>query len=126
MKRLALYAALIAPAGCGGGDNITRQDMETVKAELKANDERMAASLRSELTGVDQKYVKVQQLEMEINKKLDDLGKLEKQIVETSRRLEGKIELATANVIKVLEFEEKLLTERLTTLRGLLEELKKK
>jgi predicted nuclease with TOPRIM domain len=126
MKRLAMYAVALAAAGCASGDNVTRQELASVKAEIEANHEKKAAQLRQELTGVDQKYVTVQQLQMDVKKKLEDLDKLEKQIVETSKKLETKVDLANTNVIKVLEFEEKLLSERLSTVRGMIEELKKK
>ena len=126
MRGIWVWAASVALAGCASGDKITRQDLDTMKAELTANDEKIAAGLRKDVTAVDQKYVDVQQVQMEVKRKVEDLDRLEKQVVESSKQLEGRIDLANANVIKLLEFEEQLLAERLATIRSMLQELKKK
>ena len=61
------YTSWAASIGCGG---VTKQELDTVKAELLANDEKTKSSLKSELTGIDQKYVTVQQLQMKVEKQL--------------------------------------------------------
>ncbi len=121
MRRLGLVVALLA--GCGG---VSKQDLDTVKAELLANDEKKAAQLKQELTGVKDDFVTVQKIEQQVNKKLDELTKLQGELAELSKRLEVKIDTANANVLKVFEFEERLLSERLATVRAIIEELKKK
>jgi len=123
MNRWAAWGIAAFVAGCGGG--ITKQELESVRTELLANDERKAAELRQLLSDIDQKYVRVQQLEGDINRKLDELNKLQKELTELSKRLDVKVDLANTNVIKVLEFEEKLLAERLATVRSMIEDLKK-
>ena len=97
-----------------------------MRQELLAHDAQIEAKLRTDLMGTEQKYVRVQQLEGEVNKKLDELAKLEKDITELSKALQSRIDTANANVLKLLEFEDRLLSERLASVRGMIEELKRK
>jgi hypothetical protein len=125
MKRFAWSAVTATAAallGCGG---VSKQELDTVKAELLANDREQAAQLKSELTGVDQKYVTVQQLQLRVEKQLDEMGKLLKELNAVRGELTASVNLANTNVIKSLEFEEKLLSDRLAQLRLMIEELKK-
>ena len=115
--------ALVAGAGCAG---VSKQDLDTVKAELIANDAKTAAALKAELTGIDQKYVTVQQIENRVGKQLEEMARLLKELQELRKELVDKVNLANANVIKSLEFEEKLMSDRLAQLRLMIEELKKK
>ena len=117
----ALAAA--AAAGCGG---VSKQELDSVKAELIANDAKTAAALKSELTGIDQKYVTVQQIENRVGKQLEEMAKLLKELQELKKELVDKVNLANSNVLKSLEFEEKLMSDRLAQLRLMIEELKKK
>lgn len=109
--------------GCGG---ITKQELDTVKQELLAHDEQVKAQLKSELTGIDQKYVTVQQLQLKVEKQLEDMSKLHKELVELAKSVDERANVATGNALKSLQFEEKLMSERLAELRSLIEELKKK
>jgi hypothetical protein len=126
MKRFA-WCAVTATASallsCGG---VTKEQMDTMKAELLANDATQAAKLKSELTGVDQKYVTVQQLQLRVEKQLDDMAKLLKELQGVRGELTASVNLANTNVVKSLEFEEKLMSDRLAQLRLMIEELKKK
>ncbi len=119
---LAALGAATA-AGCAG---VSRQDLDTVKAELIANDAKTAASLKAELTGIDQKYVTVQQIENRVGRQLEEMAKVLKELTELKKELVDKVNLANANVIKSLEFEEKLMSDRLAQLRLMIEELKKR
>lgn len=119
---LTALAAATA-AGCGG---VSKQELDSVKAELIANDAKTAAALKSELTGIDQKYVTVQQIENRVGKTLEEMAKLLKELTELKKELVDKVNLANSNVIKSLEFEEKLMSDRLAQLRLMIEELKKK
>ncbi len=120
-----VWTALAAAtaAGCGG---VSKQDLDTVKAELIAHDLKTASTLKSELTGIDQKYVTVQQIENRVGKQLEEMAKLLKELQELRKELVDKVNLANSNVIKSLEFEEKLMSDRLAQLRLMIEELKKK
>ena len=120
-----VWTALAAAtaAGCGG---VTKQELDTVKAELIANDASTAAALKAELTGIDQKYVTVQQIENRVGKQMEEIAKLLKELQELRKELVDKVNLANSNVIKSLEFEEKLMSDRLAQLRLMIEELKKK
>ena len=124
MKILVLAGVAAAFIGCGGG--VTKEEMQTMRQELLAHDAESAAKLRSELTGVDKKFSQVQQIEGDVNKKLDELAKLQRDLVELSKSLQVRVDLANTNVLKVLEFEDRLLTERLASIRGMIEEMKKK
>ena len=117
------YTSWAASIGCGG---VSKQELDSVKAELLANDERMKSSLKSELTGIDQKYVTVQQLQMKVEKQLEEMTKLKGELTELSKSLDARANVATGNALKSLQFEEKMLSERLAELRSLIEELKKK
>jgi len=109
--------------GCGG---VSKQDLDTVKAELLAHDEQVKSQLKSEMTGLDQKYVSVQQLELKVEKQLEELAKLQKDLTELAKSVDDRANVATGNALKSLQFEEKLMSERLAELRSLIEELKKK
>lgn len=125
MKRLVwcgVTATAAALLGCGG---VSKQELESVKAELLANDATQAANLKSELTGVDQKYVTVQQLQLKVEKQLEEMSKLLKELNSVRGELTAGVNLANSNVIKSLEFEEKLMSDRLAQLRLLIEDLKK-
>jgi len=124
MKILVLAGVAAVAAGCGGG--VTKEEMQTMRQELLAHGAESSAKLRTELTGVDTKFARVQQIEGDVNKKLDELARLQKDLVELSKSLQVKVDLANTNVLKVLEFEERLLAERLASIRGMIEELKKK
>ena len=124
MKILVLAGMAVLAVGCGGG--VTKEEMQTMRQELLAHDAQESAKLRSELTGVDQKYVSVQQLQLKVEKQLKDLEELQKQLTELGAKLAAKVELANTNVLKVLEFEDRLLAERLASIRGMIEEMKKK
>ena len=117
------YTSWAASIGCGG---VSKQELDTVKAELLANDEKTKSSLKSELTGIDQKYVTVQQLQMKVEKQLEDMAKLSSQLTELAKSIDARANVATGNALKSLQFEEKMLSERLAELRSLIEELKKK
>jgi hypothetical protein len=117
------YSSWAASIGCGG---VSKQELDTVKAELLANDERMKSSLKSELTGIDQKYVTVQQLQMKVEMQLEEMTKLKNELIELSKTLDARANVATASALKSLQFEEKMMSERLAELRSLIEELKKK
>jgi len=99
--------------------------LEGSGAELLANDATQAAQLKSELTGVDQKYVTVQQLQLRVEKQLEDMAKLMKELQGVRGELTASVNLANTNVVKSLEFEEKLMSDRLAQLRLMIEELKK-
>ena len=117
------YTSWAASIGCGG---VTKQELDTVKAELLANDEKTKSSLKSELTGIDQKYVTVQQLQMKVEKQLEEMQKLAAQLNELAKSIDARANVATGNALKSLQFEEKMMSERLAELRSLIEELKKK
>ncbi|HLY12586.1 MAG TPA: hypothetical protein VKW04_25000 [Planctomycetota bacterium] len=109
--------------GCGG---VSKQELDSVKAELLAHDEQVKSQLKSELTGIDQKYVTVQQLQLKVEKQLEDLTKLQKLLEDLAKSVDDRANVATGNALKSLQFEEKLMSERLAELRSLIEELKKK
>ena len=117
------YSSWAASIGCGG---VSKQELDTVKAELLAHDEQVKSSLKTELTGIDQKYVTVQQLSMKVEKQLEELSKLKAELTELSKSLDARANVATGNALKATQFEEKMLSERLAELRSLIEELKKK
>ena len=123
--RAWIWTALVA-AGAAGCAGVSKQDLDAVKAELIANDAKTAAALKSELTGIDQKYVTVQQIENRVGKQMEEISKLLKELQELRKELVDKVNLANSNVIKSLEFEEKLMSDRLAQLRLMIEELKKK
>jgi len=117
------YSSWAATIGCGG---VSKQELDTVKAELLAHDEQVKSSLKTELTGIDQKYVTVQQLQMKVEKQLEELGKLKTELTELGKSLDARANVATGNALKAMQFEEKMMSERLAELRSLIEELKKK
>jgi len=117
------YSSWAASIGCGG---VSKQELDSVKAELLAHDEQVKSSLKTELTGIDQKYVTVQQLQMDVKKQMEDLKKLKVELTELGKSVDARANVATASALKSLQFEEKLLSERLAELRSLIEELKKK
>lgn len=117
------YSSWAASIGCGG---VSKQELDSVKAELLAHDEQVKSSLKTELTGIDQKYVTVQQLSLKVEKQLDDLTKLQVALTELSKSLDARANVATGNALKAMQFEEKMMSERLAELRSLIEELKKK
>lgn len=117
------YSSWAASIGCGG---VSKQELDTVKAELLAHDEQVKSSLKTELTGIDQKYVTVQQLQLTVETKLAELTKLQNSLTELSKSVDERATLAAANTLKSLQFEEKMMSERLAELRSLIEELKKK
>ena len=117
------YSSWAASIGCGG---VSKQELDTVKAELLAHDEQVKSSLKTELTGIDQKYVTVQQLQMKVEKQLEELGKLQVTLTELAKSLDARANVATGNALKAMTFEEKMMSERLAELRSLIEELKKK
>src|SRR5687767_15047281 len=90
-----VWTALAAAtaAGCGG---VSKQDLDTVKAELIANDASTAAALKAELTGIDQKYVTVQQIENRVGKQMEEIAKLLKELQELRKELVDKVNLANS------------------------------
>jgi len=123
MKILVVVAAAFA-AGCAGG--VTKEELQMTKNDVLAIDAQERAKLRTDLTGIDQKFVSVQQIEMKVEKHLKEMEDLSRRIMELSAALQTKVDLANANVLKVLEFEERLLSDRLATLRGMIAEMQKK
>lgn len=117
------YSSWAASVGCGG---VSKQELDSVKAELLNHDETMKAQLKQELTGIDQKYVTVQQLQLKVEKQLDEMAKLQKELTDLAKSVDERATVATNNTLKGLQFEEKLMSERLAELRSLIEELKKK
>ena len=117
------YSSWAASIGCGG---VSKQEFDALRAEMTSRDEEVKSSLRSELTGIDQKYVTVQQLQMKVEKQLEDMSKLSAQLTELAKSIDARANVATGNALKALQFEEKMMSERLAELRSLIEELKKK
>ena len=118
-----LALSSFAVTRCGG---VSKQELDSVKAELLNHDETMKAQLKQELTGIDQKYVTVQQLQLKVEKQLEEMSKLQTQLLELAKSVDARATVATGNALKALQFEEKLLSDRLADLRSLIEELKKK
>jgi hypothetical protein len=117
------YSSWAASIGCGG---ISKQELDAVKQELVSRDEEVKSSLRSELTGIDQKYVTVQQLQMKVEKQLEEMQKLAVQMNEVAKTIDARATTAAGSALKSLQFEEKMMSERLAELRSIIEELKKK
>jgi len=117
------YSSWAASVGCGG---VSKQELDSVKAELLSHDELVKNQLKTELTGIDQKYVTVQQLQLKVEKQLEDMTKLQKELTDLAKSVDERANVATNNTLKGLQFEEKLMSERLAELRSLIEELKKK
>lgn len=117
------YSSWAASIGCGG---VSKQELDTVKAELLAHDEQMRSSLKTELTGIDKQYATVQKLENKVEKQLEELAKLHAALTELAKSLDARANVATGNALKAMQFEEKMMSERLAELRSLIEELKKK
>lgn len=117
------YTSWAASIGCGG---VSKQELDTVKAELLAHDEQVKSSLTQMITATEQKYVLVQQIAQDVKRQLDDMEKLSKQLTEMGKSVDDRANVATGNALKVMQFEEKLLSERLAELRSLIEELRKK
>lgn len=126
MRRAWLWLAVLG-SGCTSIDHLaTREDLKTAKDQLAAADERKAAELRQELTGVKGDFVTVQKIEQNVTKQLDEMRKLHDQLVALGDALSKKVDLANTNVLKVLEFEEQLLSDRLARLRLMIKELQDK
>ena len=121
MKRIVFCLGVAVLAGCAG---VSKEEMDLMRRELLANDAAKAAELKAELTGVDQKYVRVQQLELDVRRRLEELNALQKKMTETSAAMDEKVSLASTSVLRMLEFEERMLAERLSTIRDLIKELK--
>ena len=68
----------------------------------------------------------VQQLQMKVEKQLEDMSKLAAQLNDLAKSIDARANVATNNALKALQFEEKMMSERLAELRLLIEELKKK
>lgn len=111
-------------AGCGSAPAVTREDLEALKAHLAANQREEAAKLRQELTGVDQKYVLVQQVEQRVVKQLEEMARLQRELNDMAREMKSDVSLAQSSVLKMLDFEERLMAERLANLRELIGQLK--
>src|SRR6185436_115240 len=120
---LLSYSSWAASIGCGG---VSKQEFDALKAEMTSRDEEVKSSLRSELTGIDKKYITVQQLQNNVERQLDEMKKLATQLNELSKSTDAKANVAASNALKALQFEEKMMSERLAELRSLIEELKKK
>jgi coenzyme F420-reducing hydrogenase delta subunit len=116
MRAFALGVAAVLVAGCatGGDTTASKQELDIAKRELAASVDTRAAQLSERITASEEKYAQFQQLANDVKAKLAQLEKLEKQMAQ-----------ANLNVVRLLEFEEKLMAERLATLRAMLEELKK-
>ncbi|HXG61812.1 MAG TPA: hypothetical protein VNO22_10580 [Planctomycetota bacterium] len=122
MKRWMVAGIAAAAAGCAG---VSKQELETVRAELLAHDERKAAELKQELTGVKEEYVLVQKLEQRVQRQLEEMEKLRQRLEQLAQEIRAAGEVARVNAVRSLEFEEKLMADRLAQLRALIEELKK-
>ncbi len=123
MRLMGLCGAVLLAVGCSTG--VTKKDLDVVKQQMVANDNAQAAALRKDLAEMERRYARVQQLEQQIDKKLKNLEQLEQQVLALSTRIEGRSERAYTTALKVLEFEERLMSERLATLRALIGDLKK-
>jgi hypothetical protein len=117
------YSSWAASVGCGG---VSKQELDSAKQECISHADQGKLALKMELTGIDQKYVTVQQLQMKVEKQLDDLTKLQGILTELAKSLDARANVATGNALKAMQFEEKMMSERLAELRSLIEELKKK
>ena len=123
MRITATLLLAAAAAGCGGG--VTKEELDTLDQKLRARDDQVAANLRSELTGVDKKFNDVQQLQTKVEQQLGEMARLVKELQDLKKELSDRVGVANANVLKSLEFEERLMSDRLAQLRLLIEELKK-
>jgi RNAse (barnase) inhibitor barstar len=123
MRIVMAVAVAAAAAGCAGG--VTREEMDTLEQKLKARDDQVAANLRSELTGVDRKFSDVQQLHNKVEQQLAETGRLVKELQELKKELSDRVNVASGNVLKSLEFEERMMSQRLAELRLLIEEIRK-
>jgi hypothetical protein len=63
---------------------------------------------------------------MKVEKQLEDMQKLAAQLSELAKAVDARANAAASSSLKSLQFEEKMMSERLAELRSLIEELKKK
>ncbi len=123
MKKLGWLLLAASIGGCGG---VTRQELDAVRTECLAHDDIVAGEIRKDITGTKEKYILVQEIEQRVQKMLDEMIKLKGELSELSKAVDARANTASGTAVKALQFEEKMMSERLAELRALIEELKKK
>lgn len=124
--------------GCGGGpppNTATKEELKALKDEQDAkhqkSSETMDAKFREASLEVDKKLLELSKglpemlkTYQEMKNTLEDLKKLKEELQSSVAAIEKKVTTANDNLIKSLEMEQKLLTDRLAELKATIEELK--
>jgi len=140
MKRFAIFGVMIVYAAltvdCNGGGG-KKEDMAS-KQDLAALESRLATSINRKIKPIDAMAKKLDrdwtdtlrdlprlQLKLgKIEKEVTRWEKLRDEIKKAQGEMDKKVAGARSDMRKILEAEEKLLVERLTSLREVLKELR--
>jgi septation ring formation regulator EzrA len=139
MKRAAILGLVAAiAAGCGGTPkNVATQDdlraveerqskaLSEAKSELNLKVSESVVELEKRYSTATKTFAEMQSTYQEMKNTLEEVKKLRDDVQKSVADIDKKVTTANANLIVVLEAEEKLLGDRLAEIRRTLEALKK-
>ncbi|MHC4606827.1 MAG: hypothetical protein ACYTAF_07795 [Planctomycetota bacterium] len=125
MNRLALAGLLaVIAAGCASG-GASKDELQLIEDRLSARIAESAAAVRNELTDAKKKYPDVVAAERKVLNALQDLEKMRGDVTNGMVNMEKLVAAARADMLQILEAEERLLTDRLMSIRAVIERLRK-
>jgi len=129
MKKVSLILATLLGVSCGGGaskasEPATKTEMEYLEARLRQHIAQERLDIEKNLSEAKGKLPDVLAAEARVKAALEELRKLQAEVEEDRKQMEQKVTAAREELLQVLEGEEKLLVDRLRTLRAVLEQLR--
>lgn len=129
MRRLVTLIAFATFAGCGGGSSIppdmaTRSDVKDAEDRLQRKITDSGLGIKDDLAMVKVKLPDIMAAQKSVELALADLRALQQSVDKSNKEMEAKVAAARGDMLKILEAEERLLTERLASIREVIQALK--
>lgn len=123
---VVLAGALLAGCGAAPKNMATKQDLAGVEKRLNQKVNEEVVALKNELADAKGKLPEILTAEAQVSRALEDLGKMKSEVKKDMKETKTLVREARGDMLRILEAEEKLLTDRLGNLREVIRELRKR
>ena len=121
MRLIVLMSLVAFAAGCGG---VGQKEMDMLEQRLGNEIEASATRVKGELTDVARELPKVVASAHKVEAALKEFQELRKAVEASQGDMYAKVKGARRDMLSILEAEEKLLVDRLTSLRDVIQTLR--
>ncbi len=121
MRLIVLMSLVAFAAGCGG---VGQKELDMLEQRLGNEIQASATRVKGELTDVARELPKVVAAANKVESALKDFRELRKAVESSQGDMDAKVKGARKDMLAIVEAEEKLLVDRLTSLRDVIQTLR--